>query len=74
MDKPELKVGTIIIDNGKIGIITAIVENGVWSEMGPFALHKNYEIKYLADDVVTLMTEATVQKLIALGKIEVLAK
>ena len=52
MDKPELKVGTIIIDNGKIGIITAIVENGVWSEMGPFALHKNYEIKYLADDVV----------------------
>ena len=41
MDKPELKVGTIIIDNGRIGIITAIVENGVWSEMGPFALHKN---------------------------------
>ncbi len=74
MDRPELKVGTIIIDNGKLGIITAIVENGVWSEMGPFSLHKNYEIKYLVDGMVTLMTEKTVQKLIALGRIEVLTQ
>ena len=72
MEELELKVGTIIIDNGKIGIITAIVENGVWSEMGPFSLHKNYEIKYFTDGMITLMTEATIEKLISLGKIEVL--
>ncbi len=73
MNTTELKVGTIIIDNGKMGIITAIVENGVWSEMGPFSLHKNYEIKYFVDGMITLMTEKTVEKLIALGRIEVLA-
>ena len=74
MEELKLRVGTILIDNGKIGIITAIIENGVWSEMGPFALHKNYEIKYFADGMITLMTDATVQKLIALGKIEVISQ
>lgn len=73
MEQPELKVGTIIIDNGKIGIISAIVENGVWQEMGPFSLFKNYEIKYF-DGLVTMMTDKTIRKLIALGKIEVVAK
>ena len=73
MDQPQLKVGTIIIDNGKIGIITAIIENGVWKEMGPFSLFKNYEIKYF-DGLVTMMTEKTMHKLIALGKIEVIAR
>lgn len=73
MDRPELKVGTIIIDNGKLGIITAVIENGVWQEMGLFSLFKNYEIKYF-DGFVTMMTEKTMQKLIDLGKIEVIAK
>ena len=73
MEQPELKVGTVIIDNGKIGIISAIVENGVWQEMGPFSLFKNYEIKYF-DGLVTMMTDKTIRKLIALGKIEVVEK
>ena len=72
MKKPDLKVGTVIIDNGKLGIITAVVENGIWKELGPFSLHKNFEIKYF-DGTVALMTETTVQKLISLGRIEVLA-
>ncbi len=72
MKELELRVGTIIIDNGRMGIITAVVENGVWSEMGPFSLHKNYEIKYFVDGMVALMTETTIRKLISLGKIEVL--
>jgi len=72
MKQPELGVGTIIIDSGKLGIITAVVENGVWKELGPFSLHKNYEIKYF-DGTLTLMTEAAVFKLISLGRIEVLA-
>ncbi len=73
MDQLELKVGTIINDNGKIGVITSIIENGVWKEMGPFSLHKNYEIKYF-DGLVTLMPEKTMMKLIDLGKIEVIAQ
>lgn len=73
MEQPELKVGTIIIDNGKIGIISAIIENGVWHEIGPFSLFKNYEIKYF-DGLVTMMTDKTIRKLIDLGKIEVVAK
>ena len=72
MKQPELGVGTVIIDGGKLGIITAVVENGVWKELGPFSLHKNYEIKYF-DGTLTLMTEAAVFKLINLGRIEVLA-
>lgn len=71
MEQVELKVGTVIIDGGKLGIITAVVENGVWKELGPFSLHKNFEIKYF-DGTLTLMTEASVQKLISLGRIEVL--
>ena len=74
MEELEIKVGTILIDNGNIGIITAVIENGVWSEMGPFSLHKNFEIKYFADGMITLMTEATIEKLIALGKIEVISQ
>ncbi len=73
MDKPELKVGTIIIDNGKMGIISAVVENGVWKEYGPFSLQKSFEIKYF-DGLVTLMAEHTILKLMELGKIEVIAQ
>lgn len=73
MEQPELKVGTVIIDNGKMGIITAVIENGVWKEMGPFSLFRNYEIKYF-DGLITMMTDKTMQKLIALGKIEVIAE
>ena len=73
MNKPELKVGTIIIDNGKLGIITAVVENGVWKEYGPFSLQKSYEIKYF-DGLVTLMKESTLLKLMDLGKVEIVAK
>ena len=42
MKQPELEVGTIIIDGGKLGIITAVVENVVWKEIGLFSFHKNY--------------------------------
>ena len=73
MDKPELKVGTIIIDNGKLGIIVSIVENGSWTEYGPFSLQKSYEIRYF-DGNLTLMTEKTITKLMERGAFEVVAK
>jgi hypothetical protein len=73
MDKPELKVGTIIIDNGKMGIITSVVENGKWEEYGPFSLTKSYEIRYF-DGNLTMMTEKTIDKLIERGALEVVAQ
>jgi len=72
-NNPELKVGTVIIDNGKMGIISAVIENGVWKEYGPFSLQKSFEIKYF-DGLVTLMAEHTIIKLIEMGKIEVVAQ
>jgi hypothetical protein len=41
--------------------------------MGPFSLHKNYEIKYF-DGLITLMPEKTLKKLIDMGKVEVIAR
>ena len=73
MDKPELKVGTVIIDNGKMGIIISIVENGTWSEHGPFSLVKSYEIRYF-DGNLTMMTGQTIKKLIDRGALEVIAQ
>ena len=73
MDKPELKVGTVIIDNGKMGIITSVVENGSWTEYGPFSLTKSYEIRYF-DGNLTMMTEKTIDKLIKRGALEVVAQ
>ena len=73
MDTPELKVGTVIIDNGKMGIIVSVVENGTWSEHGPFSLVKSYEIRYF-DGNLTMMTGQTIQKLINKGTLQVVAQ
>jgi len=73
MNKENLEVGTIIIDNGKIGIIISVVDNGKWEEYGPFSLQRSYEIRYF-DGQITMMGEKTLLKLIDLGKVEVIAK
>ena len=73
MKRPILKVGTIIIDNGKLGIIVSVIENGSWTEYGPFSLTKSFEIRYF-DGNLTMMTEKTIDKLIERGTFEVVAK
>ena len=73
MEKQKLEVGTIIVDNGKIGIIISVVDNGKWEEYGPFSLQRSYEIRYF-DGQITMMGEKTLLKLINLGKVEVIAK
>ena len=69
----DLKVGTVIIDNGKIGMIISVVDNGKWEEYGPFSLQRSYEIRYF-DGAITMMKESTLIKLMDLGKVEVIAK
>lgn len=73
MDRLKLKVGTIIIDNGKMGIIVSVIENGQWKEYGPFSLTKSYEIRYF-DGNLTMMTEKTINKLLERGTFEVVAQ
>lgn len=70
--KNELKIGSLIKDNGKIGIITNVIEQGKWTEGGLFNLTKNYEITY-SDDQITIMTEYSMRRLIDNGTILVLS-
>ena len=68
----DLKIGSLIKDNGKIGIITNVIEQGKGTEGGLFSLSKNFEITY-ADNQVTVMTEYSMKRLIEARTIVVLS-
>ena len=67
----DLKIGSLIEDNGKIGIVTNVIEQGKWVDDGPFNLTKNYEINY-SDGQTTVMNEYSMRRLIGNGTIVVL--
>ena len=69
----DLKVGIIIIDNDKFGIISSIVESGVWSEHKGFHLSKTYEIRYM-DNLVSIITEKTMSHLLNSGRITIVVQ
>jgi len=69
--KNELKIGSLIKDNGKIGIITNVIEQGKWTDKGPFNFSKNFEINYV-DGQTAVMSEHSIKRLIELGTIVVL--
>ena len=67
----DLKIGSLIKDNGKIGIITNVIEQGKWTEGGLFTFTKNFEINY-ADGQTTVMNEYSMERLIGSKTIVVL--
>lgn len=67
----ELRIGSLIKDSGKIGVVTNIVEQGKWVDDGPFNLTKNYEITY-SDGQITIMNEFSMSRLMGSGVIVVL--
>lgn len=67
----KIKVGTIILDSGKAGIITNEIKSGTWSDEPWFNWTTSYEIKYFDGDTC-IMTANSMQRLIENGKIEVL--
>ena len=67
----DLRIGSLIEDNGNIGVITNIIEQGKWVDDGPFNLTKNYEINY-SDRQTTVMNEFSMRRLIRSGIIVVL--
>ena len=67
----EIKVGTMLLDDEKLGIITNEIKSGTWTEEPLFNWTTSYEIKY-ADGVICIMTEESLRRLIARGKIRLL--
>lgn len=66
--KTEIEVGAIILDNGKLGIITNEIKSGTWTVEPLFNWTTSYEIKY-SDGVTCIMTEGSLNRLIENGKI-----
>ena len=66
-----IKVGLMILDDNKLGIITNEIKSGTWTEEPLFNWTTSYEIKY-ADGDVCIMTEESLMRLIKRGKIIIL--
>lgn len=67
----NIRIGTIIIDLDKYGIITSIVQTGSWSN-DSLKLYKTFQIKYI-DGVVSVMSEKTMKRLLDGGQIVVVS-
>lgn len=67
----QIKVGLMILDDNKLGIITNEIKSGTWTEEPLFNWTTSYEIKY-ADGDVCIMTEESLVRLIKRGKIVIL--
>lgn len=72
MNEIVLKEGTLISDNGKVGIVVKEIKSGTWSEAPLFNWRTNYEIYYFATGDVTIIGEETIHRLIELGHFKVL--
>lgn len=69
--KLKIKVGFMILDDDKIGIITNEIKSGTWTEEPLFNWTTSYEIKYV-DGNTCIMTEESLRRLIKRGKIKIL--
>lgn len=69
--RTKITVGTIILDNGRAGIIINEIKSGTWSSEPWFDWTTSYEIKYFNGDTC-IMTANSMYRLIQNGKIEVL--
>ena len=69
--KLEIKVGLMILDDDKLGIITNEIKSGTWTEEPLFNWTTSYEIKY-ADGNICIMTEESLRRLVNRGKIKIL--
>ena len=67
------RVGTLIEDLGKLGIITKILSSGALkTEVSAIKWRKNYEISYNDGDV-QIIAESTFIKLVDKGQITILS-
>lgn len=71
MNADSIAIGTIIMDNGSLGIITNEFKSGTWSEEPLFNWTTSYEIKYF-DGTCCIMTKNSLERLIQSGKVALL--
>ena len=72
MVNEELEIGTLILDNGKIGIIVNVMKSGsLRTSVSIINWRENYEIYYF-DGQATVMGTETLNRLIREGKITVI--
>lgn len=68
----EIKVGTLIKDMGKIGVITKVIQSGSLNIEHPIIKWRlNYEV-YYDDGSFSIIGGATLKRLIKNGDIEIL--
>jgi MOSC domain-containing protein YiiM len=68
----EIKVGTLIKDMGKVGVITRVIQSGSLNVEHPIIKWRvNYEI-YYDDGSFSIMGAETLKRLIRNGDIEII--
>jgi len=68
----KLKVGTLILDNSKVGVITKVITSGTLNtEHDLIKWRNNYEI-YYDDGSFSIIGEGTLSRLIEKGEVKVL--
>jgi len=68
----KLKVGMLINDMGKLGVITKIITSGTLQTNNELIKWRNnYEIFY-ADGTIAILGETTLHRLIAKGDVKIL--
>jgi len=71
MSREPFKIGTLIRDGDKVGIIYREIKSGTWTDQPLFNWKTNYEI-YYDDKTVCVMGGDTLDRLIKNGQIEIL--
>ena len=68
----EIKVGTLIRDMGKLGIITRVIQSGSLNTENPIIKWRlNYEI-YYSDGTISIIGGETLRRLVKKGEVEIL--
>ena len=68
----KLKVGTLIIDNDKIGVVTKVITSGtLQTDVDLIKWRNNYEVYYY-DGSFSIIGESTLHKLIERGEVKIL--
>ena len=70
-NQSDFRVGTLIRDGAKVGMIYREIKSGTWTEQPLFNWKTNYEI-YYDDGTVCIMGSDTLLRLISSGAIELL--
>ena len=66
-----LPLGTLIRDGSRIGMIYREIKSGTWTDKPLFNWRTNYEI-YYEDGSVCVMGSDTLERLIEIGRIELI--